>query len=208
MVWEFTMICYKSRDLARRFRGIAFILFAWPSASVAVPAFVTSFQSLRLGHRLRRWLIVGLGISLLPMAAGSYAIPSFPGAQGWGAETVGGRGGILVHVTNLNSEGVGSLRWAVTIPVPRTIIFDVSGVIDLACKSIEISAPNVTIAGQTSPGGVTLTNGTVYIRANEVIVRHIRVRKACRQGDCMSVWGKTGLATNIIMDHISGAWGV
>lgn len=80
------------------------------------------------------------------------AIPAFPGAEGAGAQTVGGRGGRVIEVTNLDNSGPGSLRAAVEATGPRTVIFRVSGTIRLH-SPLKIKEPYITIAGQTAPGG-------------------------------------------------------
>ena len=95
----------------------------------------------------------------LALAAGAQQL-AFPGAEGYGAYASGGRGGQVVHVTNLNAAGAGSLADAVS-QSGRIVVFDVGGVIDITGKSITI-ASNVTIAGQTAPGeGITIYGGRV-----------------------------------------------
>lgn len=108
---------------------------------------------------------------------------AFPGAEGAGAYTTGGRSGEIVHVTNLHADGPGSLAEAVS-EGDRMVVFDVSGVIDLGGKKtnhggrLEIDQPNITILGQTAPGeGICLKNGSLTIRAGNVIVRYLRVRR-------------------------------
>jgi hypothetical protein len=114
------------------------------------------------------------------------ALPAFPGAEGWGAETPGGRGGQVLIVTNTNPSGPGSFYTAILTPGPRTIVFQVSGVIKLntVIKLGAESLSYLTVAGQTSPGGVTITcdNGTpiqnayTNTRWHDGIFRFIRCR--------------------------------
>ncbi len=141
-------------------------------------------------------------------------LKAFPSAYGGGAYTKGGRGGKVLHVTNLNSGGSGSFREALLSTGPRTIVFDVSGNIDLQGSDIYLdghSYDNVTVAGQTSPlGGITFTNGTIYFDAvDNVIVRYIRGRPAqatsgeVSQGDAFIFRG----CDDIILDHMSISFG-
>lgn len=106
---------------------------------------------------------------------------AFPEAQGAGRFTRGGRGGQVVHVTNLNRAGPGSLAEAVSGP-NRIVVFDVSGIIDLAENGkggkIAVEHPNITIAGQSAPGeGICLRGGALEVSAPEVVVRHLRIRR-------------------------------
>jgi pectate lyase len=111
-----------------------------------------------------------------------HAQPSFPGAEGWGASTPGGRGGQVLIVTNTNAAGQGSFYQAIKTPGPRIIVFNVSGVITWPQGTTmeNESQSNVTIAGQTSPGGITLTcnSGTPIwaVRWHDGIIRFIRFR--------------------------------
>jgi len=146
-----------------------------------------------------------------PAALAAEGKLAFPGAQGWAAHTPGGRGGKIIHVTNLNASGAGSLRDAIQTPGPRTIVFEVAGAIDLGREDIEIKEPFLTIAGQTAPSpGVTLIRGGVDIRTHDVVIRHIRVRvgdaeqpKFSWETDAM---GTVGAAYDVIVDHCSLEW--
>ena len=110
-------------------------------------------------------------------AVAEAALPAFPGALGWASKTPGGRGGRIIRVTNLNSEGPGSLREAIEADGPRIVVFEVGGVIDLGKKTLRLRNPFITIAGQTAPSpGVTLIKGGMDITTHDVIVQHIRVR--------------------------------
>ncbi|PLX88215.1 MAG: hypothetical protein C0618_04755 [Desulfuromonas sp.] len=106
----------------------------------------------------------------------SYAgIPAFPGAEGFGSDTIGGRGGTVIHVTTLADSGPGSLRAAVEATGPRIIVFDVSGTIVLE-NMLVLRNSHVTIAGQTSPGGISVAGATFSVWAHDVIIRHMHFR--------------------------------
>ncbi|WP_299113630.1 Ig-like domain-containing protein [uncultured Winogradskyella sp.] len=140
-------------------------------------------------------------------------LPAFPGAEGYGKYTIGGRGGQVIEVTNLNDSGPGSFRAACEASGPRVVIFKVGGRIDITGPTIKITDPNITIAGQTAPGGgVMLTRETIdrpilEIDTDEVIIRYIRFRRSTsyRSGNnADNVWVNSG--NNIIFDHCSFAW--
>jgi hypothetical protein len=135
---------------------------------------------------------------------------AFPGAQGFGAYSRGGRGGEVLYVENLNDSGPGSLRWAVEQKGPRTIVFAVSGIIELK-KRLDIENPYITIAGQTAPGdGICLKGETVRIATHDVIVRYIRVRLGDSTHGQGSLQGKDAISisggSDIILDHCSASW--
>ncbi len=133
-------------------------------------------------------------------------LPAFPGAEGFGKYSTGGRGGTVYHVTNLNDSGPGSFRDAVSVS-GRTVVFDVGGVIDYQAPRYA-PKPNITIAGQTAPGdGITIYgNGLSFSGANNNICRFIRVRQGIN-GD--SGTDAMGIANghDMIFDHVSVSWG-
>jgi len=136
---------------------------------------------------------------------------AFPGALGWASATPGGRGGEIIRVTNLNSEGPGSLRAAIEADGPRIVVFEVGGVIDLEMKTLRLRNPFITIAGQTAPSpGITLIRGGMDITAHDVIVQHIRIRPGSADQGWMSGWDEDGISTvgayNVIIDHCSLTW--
>lgn len=143
----------------------------------------------------------------MPMAlAQNSQIPAFPGAEGFGKYTTGGRGGKVYIVTNLNDSGPGSLREALGAKETRTIVFEVSGTIYLQ-SSINVRNPNVTIAGQTAPGeGITIANYWVNLaRMNNIIVRFIRFRPGDTSGkENQAAYGR--LTENVIFDHCTFSW--
>lgn len=131
---------------------------------------------------------------------------AFPGAEGFGAYATGGRRGTVVHVTNLNASGPGSLADAVSQP-NRTVVFDVGGVIDITGQNLTI-ASNLTIAGQTAPGeGITIYGGRVIMsNSSNVIMRYIRMRGSISMPEDKCTL-TMDYCDNVILDHCSISWG-
>ncbi len=135
-------------------------------------------------------------------------IPAFPGAEGGGAYSFGGRGGKVITVTNLNDSGPGSLREACEQGGARTVVFNVAGIIRLKTPLI-VRAPYITIAGQTAPGnGVCLAGESFWINTHDVVIRHMRFRRGetwvGRRDDAIG----GNAVGNIMLDHISASWGL
>jgi pectate lyase len=156
----------------------------------------------------RKRLVVAVGLLLAQVAAGASAVPAFSGAEGWGAVTPGGRGGQVLHVTNLNDSGPGSFREAATASGPRTVVFDVSGQINLLSE-VSVTSPYLTIAGQTAPGdGITIAGETTSLDASDIIIRHVRFRRGKTDNTHESALTHDGTTGNIIVDHVSASWGL
>ena len=136
------------------------------------------------------------------------AVSVTPGAEGFGADTPGGRGGREIAVTTLADAGPGSLRAAVTAAGPRTVVFTVAGLITLA-SPVVIAEPDLTLDGQGAPGdGVCVRGSEVVIRTHDVIVRHLRFRPGDiggREVDALSVMGDSH---HVLVDHVSASWAV
>jgi hypothetical protein len=113
---------------------------------------------------------------LYALSSESHGEPAFPGAEGFGSWTSGGRGGKTIYVENLNDSGPGSLRAAIETPGPRTILFQVGGVIALK-STLHVKEPFVTIDGQNAPGmGIMLRNYGFVVQTHDVVLRYFRVR--------------------------------
>ncbi|MDR2577841.1 MAG: hypothetical protein LBC70_03385 [Chitinispirillales bacterium] len=162
-----------------------------------------------------------LSILVLAVLAGEAAVDwaadtnlrvlkAFPGAEGFGANTTGGRGGRVLYVTNLDDAAsnppTGSLRWAINQTGARTIMFQVAGEIKLAAR-LNIRNDNLTIAGHSAPGdGIVISGNTVYVGANNVIIRYMRFRMGdLNDVEDDAIWGRN--QRDIIIDHSSMSWG-
>jgi pectate lyase len=150
---------------------------------------------------LRYLLTCLLGVCLTHPAN---QVVAFPGAEGAGRVATGGQGGEVYYVTNLNDSGAGSLREAVSQD-NRMVLFQVSGTIELKSK-LDISASNITVAGQTAPGdGICLRGHPLMIDGDNIIVRFLRVRpgdETGREHDALTIWG----ADRVMVDHCSLSW--
>lgn len=135
---------------------------------------------------------------------------AFPGAEGHGRYVTGGRGGTVYHVTTLEDDAngniQGSFRWALKQNGPKTIVFDVAGTIHLKAD-LKTQKDNLTIAGQTSPGGICLADYAFVINSNNVIIRFMRFRPGDASGKEPDGLGGMD-KKNVIVDHCSVSWSV
>ena len=156
----------------------------------------------RFGKPAERAILYGMQAIILllvvtqSLVAGN--LPAFPGAEGYGASTAGGRGGRVLAVTNLDPSGPGSLREACEARGPRIVVFKIAGTID---GDIRIRNDHITIAGQSAPGDGITIKGSVGIDASDVVIRYLRVRTD-HEGDALG--GR--YMKNIILDHVSASW--
>jgi pectate lyase len=174
-------------------------------------------------------------ILMMTMTTSALAVPAFPGAEGFGAQTPGGRGGKVLFVTNLNDAGPGSLRAAIDEVGPRTVVFRTGGTITLQ-SSLRIANPFITIAGQSAPGdGIEIQNdrvgsrgsdsfASIVITTHDVVIRYVRVRPGMPDEDPTCATNPTpapgtcvmpndidaitleGDARNVVIDHVSASW--
>lgn len=134
-------------------------------------------------------------------------VPAFPGAEGGGKFSFGGRGGKVYVVTSLADSGPGTLREACEAAGPRIVVFNVAGIIHLE-KPVYIEAPYLTIDGHTAPGdGVCIADNGLVDNAHDVVIRYLRLRRGG-----MDVFNRHGVhygnpIGNIIIDHVSASWG-
>jgi pectate lyase len=143
-----------------------------------------------------------------PVSRESRTLPAFPGAEGFGSTTAGGRGGRVFLVTNLDDAGSGSFREACEAEGPRIVVFRVSGLITLA-RPLVVKNPFITIAGQTAPGaGICLRNYTFVIATHDVVVRYLRSRLGDLSGQEADSITLTSGAENVILDHCSATWSI
>jgi hypothetical protein len=131
---------------------------------------------------------------------------AFPTAEGYGRFAIGGRGGRVIEVTTLDDSGLGSLRAAVEAKGPRTVVFNISGLITLESKLV-VRNPYLTIAGQTAPGkGVCVRKFNLgMLGAHDVIIRHLRVRPGNLSGTTLDGMGMAS-SDHCIIDHCSISW--
>ena len=135
-------------------------------------------------------------------------IPAFPGAEGGGAQTAGGRGGKVIVVTSLADRGPGTFREACETGGARIVVFNVAGIIKLE-SPVSIRAPYITIAGQTAPGdGICITGESVHIDTHDVIIRHMRFRRGAMDVAFRDDALGGNAVGNVMIDHVSSSWGL
>jgi hypothetical protein len=222
----------KNNAMARRwalriFGGAEFILFAavaW-AAYPKIPPDVAAESQRRMAAMQKRsdeaWQKAqpaikeweAKGKPYIPWAARpedlpQAEIPAFPGAQGGGMYSFGGRGGKVFVVSNLDDRGPGSFREACEAGGPRIVVFNVAGIIKLE-ERLVIRAPYITIDGSSAPGdGVCIAGDTVELETHDVVIRHMRFRRgATWVGDRNDSLGGNPVG-NIMIDHVSASWGL
>ncbi|MDN5849703.1 MAG: hypothetical protein L0H63_08710 [Nitrococcus sp.] len=186
----------------------------WESVKEQEIAKWRSTREQMLEEARRKW--ENGGVATTPGAAAvdqpGGILPAFPGAEGFGALSKGGRGGRVIEVTNLNDSGSGSFRAAVEASGPRIVVFRTGGTIDLD-SNVEITDPYLTIAGQTATGdGIQIRGAGLRIGTHDVIVRYIRFRRGnqgpggsnSRRG--LMLYHSSDLVHDIIIDHSSFGW--
>jgi pectate lyase len=166
--------------------------------------FIMTFLKAISSFRIHLHALLACGLALFSSLKAA-PLPSFPGAEGFGAVASGGRGGELYCVTTLADSGPGSLRDAVSRP-NRTVVFSVGGIVNLA-SDISVS-DNITIAGETAPGeGICLYGRSVSLSEHSnIIIRYLRIRQGVKGDQGKKSLGMSG-SSRIIVDHCSLQWG-
>ena len=157
---------------------------------------------------MKKYLFTLIAVLTTIVSAAQTEAPAFPGAEGHGRYVTGGRGGQVIHVTNLNDSGAGSFRNAVSGSSKKIIVFDVAGVIALK-SNLNIGA-NTTVLGQTAPApGITLRYYTVNPNGNNIIIRYLRFRRGQEKDVNDGADASTARHfTGIIIDHCSLSWSI
>lgn len=149
-----------------------------------------------------------VSVAVLALTAGAAMAQPHPADP-----TKGGAGGRIIRVTTLAKAGPGSLAEAIAAKGPRTVVFEVGGVIDLGRSSIDITEPHLTIAGQTAPSpGITIIKGGIDLKTHDVILSHLRVMTGADGQAKLSGWEADAFSTvaahNVVVEHCSFLWGL
>lgn len=147
----------------------------------------------------------------LALARPAAALPSFPGAEGFGAVAKGGRGGPVLHVSSLADSGPGSLRAALEFDGPRIVVFDIGG--EIVLRREIVARGRLTVAGQTAPGdGITISGARIQVAGDDVIIRGLRIRPGDGPGqdkdarDALSIGAEGRVVKRVIIDQCSLTW--
>ena len=160
---------------------------------------------------MKKNMLLLMGVLLMLFSSVHAQVPAFPGADGYGRYTKGGRGGSVYYVTTLeDGNKQGTLRYAVENLSNVTVLFKVSGTIHLNSQ-LNISKPNITIAGQTAPGdGICIADYPVMVNANNIIIRYLRFRMGDEKVTVEEAEGADAFGgrfcRNVIIDHCSVSW--
>src|SRR5688572_23514574 len=164
----------------------------------------------------RKPLVLALSVLAAIAAARAYAVPVIPGAAGYGMSTPAGRGGAVYRVTNLKTDGAGSLKACIDATGPRTCIFEISGTITLTSE-VTIRNGKLTIAGQTAPSpGIMIRGAGFKIHTSDVLMQHLRFRVGDDPNgpdpgnrDALKIEGTADVpVTNVVIDHCSFSWSI
>ncbi|MFX0200570.1 MAG: polysaccharide lyase family 1 protein [Candidatus Hodarchaeota archaeon] len=162
----------------------------------------------RNNSKLEIIIFIAIFLAIISSTAAYSGLPAFPGAEGFGTQTPGGRGGRVYEVTNLNDSGTGSLRAAIEARGPRIVVFRTGGTIDLD-STLSIGNPYITIAGQTAPGGgITIKGADIRIATHDVVIRYITSRRGPGgENHALTIYAhNSNDVYNIVIDHCSLSW--
>jgi pectate lyase len=176
--------------------------------SVCQVLLLLCFRSLKMQKKILAAILFTMLLAFTCVSNSAFALPAFPGAEGFGTESIGGRGGKVYFVTNLNNSGSGSLRAAIEASGPRIVVFKTGGTISLS-GTLTIANPYVTIAGQTAPGGgISIRGGDLRIATHDVIIRYITVRRGPGgENHALNIYKhESNDIYNIVIDHCSLSW--
>jgi len=219
-----TLTTYSNLNKSSGYVQKSFDLTAYKGQTIRIAFKGTEDYSLQTSFVLDDFLLGTTTSTTAPIPTGpspvaTLTVPgaAFPGAQGGGAGSQGGRGGAVIEVTNLNNAGTGSLRACIDATGPRTCVFRVAGTINLTTY-LYAKNPYLTIAGQTAPGGGIFVSGKnsveslLMIVTHDVVVRYMRMSKGYKSGSIAQHGSVIAIGTvsahDIVIDHCSTSWNV